>query len=159
MRLLRTLLASGAVGLALAVGASAGEQPPRTLGVALNGTLRVTSGVSVTPRWASMRGVWLDTKVRCGVQRRLRVVAEIHYVEFKGGSKGRRFVRRGRFLHANCTSAAPTVGFTIRAGATPFACPSGRWKRGWYSFIVRTTEPSTRLQALAIVDWLHNVRC
>ena len=152
----RSLAGSCAATLALAAGAAA-QEGPSALGSARLGTLTVTSGIVVSPTAAELRGVWNDTKVPCSAQRRLRVAAEVDYVPF--GGTGRRFVRSGRFLTPNCAEGGPNVGFTIRARQTPFACPSGRWKRGRYTFVVKTTEPSKGLRATVDVTWAKTARC
>jgi hypothetical protein len=152
----RSLAGSCAAGLALAAGAGA-QEGPSALGSARLGTLTVTSRVILGATSADLRGVWTDTKVPCSAKRRLRVVAEIDYVPF--GGSGRRFVRRGTFADANCAEGGPNVGFTIRARSTPFACPSGRWRRGRYTFVVKTTEPKRGLRATADLDWTRTARC
>ena len=152
----RSFAGSCAASLALAAGAGAQEWPS-ALGSARLGTLTVTSRVILDARSADMRGVWNDTTVSCRVQRRVRVVAEVDYVPF--GGSGRRFVRRGTFLDSNCAEGGPNVGFTIRARSTPFACPTGRWRRGRYTFVVKTTEPKRGLRAAADLDWTRTARC
>jgi len=151
----KALLAAAA---ALAAGASAlAASEPAVYADARLGSLRVVSGVVLTAKTADMRGVWLDSKVPCTVNRRLTVRAEIHYVPFQGSR--RRIVRQGVFRDPNCAEGGPNVGFTISGRSVGLACPDGTWKPARYNFLTATTEPTRRLKATASLLWEKRGRC
>ena len=153
MRLLAIVLASFAVSAALAQ--AAGE--PAAYATASVGSLSVTSGIVLSAKDADMRGVWLDPKAACTVNRRLRVKAEINYIPFQGAP--RRFVRSGKFLDPNCAEGGPNVGFTISARNLKIACPNGTWRPARYALLTETLEPTKSLKATASLLWEKRSRC
>ena len=154
MRLGVAVLVCLAVSAALAQ--AAGE--PFATGDAHLGTLHVTSAVYVNPRSVELMGVWQDTKVKCTVNRRLKVKGEVDYIPF-GGTPRRPFVRTRTFLDVNCAEGGPNVGFTVTAKQLGLACPNGTWKPARYNFLTRTTEPARKLSATASVNWAKTSRC
>jgi hypothetical protein len=143
--------------LVLAAAAALAVDEPASYGTARLGSLTVTSGILVSAKSVVMQGVWNDAKVSCRVNRRLTVKADVNYIP--AGGNPRRFVRRGVFLDTNCAEGGPNVGFTITARQPGFACPNGAWKPARYSFVVRTIEPTRKLQSVVSLDWFKTARC
>ena len=59
----------------------------------------------------------------------------------------------------NCAEGGPNVGFTIFAKPNGFACPNGNWRPGDYSFLTRTTELASGLQATAVLILTRTAAC
>jgi hypothetical protein len=150
---LTVLLLAGSAALAPAA------DEPTSFAFARLGSLQVISSVMLSASSADMRGVWLDTRVRCVVSRKLRVHAEISLSPLVGEGASKRYVRAGAFPDPNCAEGGPNVGFTISARKANFACPNGRWKPGIYSFDTTTTEPKKKLKASASLGWTNRVNC
>ncbi len=144
-----------AVTAALVLPAQASAEP-FAFGEARKGNLRVVSGAFVTSRAADLRGVWFNPSRPCNVSRVLRVNALIDYSR---GSTTKRVTRRKSGAVQNCAEGGPNFGFTVRAARVGLACPSGRWKPGFYTFVVRTTHRATGLQAMVSLAWHNQRRC
>ncbi len=166
----RALIASILVGggVLAACPAYAGA-PPSGIGDAKLDTLRVLSSVAVTQRRVDLRGTWLDGRLGCDEYRSVRIGAILTYVSSNGAHKRR--MTRGRVgVVRNCDEGRPNFGFRIRAvdtvpkpeGHHPhlgLACADGRWKRGSYTFTVRTLHRLTRLAATITVGWENEEAC
>lgn len=151
-------LAAVSVGAALALAASAqaaGE--PVAYADAQAGTLRITSGVVVSPTAVDLRGVWQDTKLPCSAQRKLAVRAVVHFTP--PGGVSRRVVLSRTFKDVNCAEGGPNVGFTPTARTLVMACPNGVWKPGAYEFDTGTTDTVGKLKATASLNWTKTARC
>jgi hypothetical protein len=146
------------VGAGLAGGARRAAPVPDTAayGEARLGSLRVVSGVRVTPTGVDLRGTWLDATAGCRTNRRLRIAAVVDYA---GGAAPRRVGRGGSFSAPNGGEGGPSVGFTLTARAAGLACADGRWRPGRYSFATTTTEPTRALRAVASVVWVASRAC
>ena len=136
---MRATLAIACVSLVAAAGGGAAIEPPLASGDARLGTLHVASGIIVYASSVDLRGVWIDPSLPCSASRRLTVRATVFRTPF--GGTGTYRLRTGVFPDANCAEGGPNVGFTLTARRLGYGCPSGRWKPGRYSFVVRTTEP------------------
>jgi hypothetical protein len=143
-----SLLVAGCA-LAPASGAAAETS---AYGDARSGSLHLTSGVIVLPRSADMRGVWVDESVPCAANRRLKVRVDIFFTA-PGSGAGRHLTRFKTGKVGNCAEGGPNFGFSLRADGNGFACPGGTWKRGRYSFVVRTTYLATGLRATASLNF------
>ncbi len=154
---MRMKIVSGLAALAAGAVASApAAAEPFAFGHAERGSLRVVSVASVAARSAELRGVWLDENVGCDQFRSLRVGA---LIDFSRGSTTRT-IRRGRVgAVRNCAEGGPNFGFTITARAAGLACPNGRWRPGFYSFVTRTTHRATRISALVSLAWENRSAC
>jgi len=142
---------------ALAAGsAAASSHEPFGFGNAERGSLRVVSGVFVASGAVDLRGVWLDDTVGCDQWRSLRVNALVDYS--RGGVTKR--VSKGRVgAVRNCAEGGPNFGFTVKARPNGLACPNGKWKPGFYTFVVRTTHRASGLRALISLAWSNTVTC
>jgi hypothetical protein len=136
--------------------AAATNHEPFAFGQVERGSLRVVSGAFVGSRAADLRGVWLDESVGCDQWRSLRVNVLVDYAR---GSVTRRVSRRRTGAVRNCAEGGPNFGFTIRAAPNGLACPNGRWKQGFYTFVVRTTHRASGLRALVSLGWSNTARC
>jgi hypothetical protein len=153
----RLLIVVAAGFIASAALAQAAGEPFATADAHL-GTLHVTSAVYVRAKSVDLLGVWQDAKVKCSVNRRLKVKGAVDYIPF-GGTPRRPFVRTRTFLDVNCAEGGPNVGFSVTAKQLGLACPNGTWKPARYNFLTRTTEPTRKLAATASVNWAKTVRC
>ncbi|HZR92515.1 MAG TPA: hypothetical protein VFA44_08935 [Gaiellaceae bacterium] len=151
------ILPAVAAALALTAARAGAAGEPSVFAAATLGSLTVTSGVLVSPASVDMRGVWTDTKRACSATRRLTVKALVDYVDRAG--RTHRLTLTNRFADANCAEGGPNVGFTLSARQVALACPSGAWKPGRYDFVTTTTEPVTKLKAIASVGWNKSGRC
>ena len=142
--------------LALAVPASAADEPG-TFGVAQRGSLKVVSGVMLTPNGGEMKGVWLDAKQNCRTQRTLRVSIEIDLVSPAG--KTTRIKRTRRGLVDNCAEGGPNFGFDLAPKAYGMGCPNGRWRPGRYALTTTTTHVRSGLIASASLYRQVTRRC
>jgi hypothetical protein len=129
---------------------------PFAFGEARRGNLQVISSAFVTGRAADLRGVRLNESRPCNVSRTLRVNALIDYSR---GSTTKRVTRRKTGAVQNCGEGGPNFGFTIRAPRVRLACPSGRWKPGFYTFVVRSTHRASGAQATVSLAWANRRRC
>ncbi len=153
----RTTVAAASSLIALVVPAPAiASHEPFAFADAQRGSLRVVSAAFVAPGVADLRGVWFDETLACDERRTLRVNVVIDYSR---GSATRSVSRRRTGVVRNCAEGGPNFGFTLRARRVGLACPNGRWKRGFYTFIVRTTERATGLRATVSLGWDNRERC
>jgi hypothetical protein len=159
LAMIKKTLLTATIALAASAGLAGAQNEPSSYATAQIGTLKVVSGVVLAPKAADMRGVWLDDKVSCSVNRKLTVRAQIVVSPLSGAGPSHRVSRSGTFLDVNCAEGGPNVGFTISAKAAKSACPSGTWKPGQYSFTTTTTEPTRKLKALASLGWTKRGRC
>ena len=53
----------------------------------------------------------------------------------------------------------PNFGFDVTARGLGMACPSGRWRPGFYSITVRTFDPTSGLTASASLYRRETRRC
>ena len=139
-------LAVGLFALAFAVPALSADEPG-TYGVAQRGSLKVVSGVLLTPTGGEMKGVWLDEKQICLTRRTLRVAIEIDLVSPAGTTTRVKRERKG--LVDNCAEGGPNFGFDLVPKALGLGCANGRWKPGRYSMTTRTTHVRSGLVAAA----------
>ena len=156
---MRTRILSGVVTLAALLfpgAALATNHEPFAFGSAERGDLRVVSGAFVAAGSADLRGVWFDETVGCDQWRSLRVNVLVDYTR---GSVSRRVARGRTGAVRNCAEGGPNFGFTVRARRNGLACPNGRWKPGFYTFVVRTTHRASRLRALVSLAWSNTVSC
>lgn len=144
-----------AVAAALVLPAEASAEP-FAFGEAKRGKLQVISGAFVADRAADLRGVWLNQSRPCNVSRMLRVNA---LVDYSRGSTTKRVTRRKSGAVQNCAEGGPNFGFTVRAARVGLACPNGRWKPGFYTFVVRTTHRASGVQAMVSLAWQNRTRC
>lgn len=146
MRSIRSTLVGALAGLAaFAVSASPAAAEPFAFAQAERGSLRVVSGAFIGPRDADLRGVWINEELGCDQFRGLRVAVLADRV--RAGRTTR--VRRERTgAVRNCAEGGPNFGFTLRASRIGMGCPNGTWRRGLYTFVVRTTHIATRTRAV-----------
>jgi hypothetical protein len=151
---MRTALAL--LALALAAPAAAADEPG-TFGMAQRGSLKIVSGVLLSPTGGEMKGVWLDAKQTCRVKRTLRVSIQIDLVSAAG--KTTRIKRARNGLVDNCAEGGPNFGFDLAPRAYGMACANGRWRPGRYSMTTKTTD--TRSGLIAQASLYHQVtrRC
>ncbi len=142
--------------LLTAPGPALATHEPFAFGDASRGSLRVVSGAFVGTSVADLRGVWLDETKTCNTWRSLRVAVLIDYSR---GSVTRRVARQRTGAIRNCAEGGPNFGFSLRARAVGLACPNGRWKPGFYTFVVRTLHRATRLEATVSLGWNNRARC
>ena len=154
---MRVRMVCAAAALAVGAGASGpAAAEPFAFGHAERGSLRVVSVASVSARSAELRGVWLDESVGCDEFRGLRVGALIDYSR---GTTTRTIRRARRGAVRNCAEGGPNFGFTISARGAGLACPNGRWRPGFYSFVTRTTHRATRVSAVVSLAWENRRAC
>ncbi len=142
------------LGLLGAAGTTAGE--PFAISAATLRTLTVTSRALVSPASVDLRGGWRGTRAACTARRPLAVRAQVDYVTPAG--KTRRVVL-SRTFRASCTDDGPGDGFTLTAAQLGDACPDGTWRPGHYTFVVGTTDRTTKLRAIASLAWPKSTRC
>ncbi len=121
------------------------------------GSLTVTSRALVSSGSVDLRGGWHDTKRPCRIERRLTVRVQVDYVTTAG--KTHRKILSKTIATPNCADGAPSLGYTLTARMLGDSCPSGAWKPGQYTFVVKTTEQATKLQAIASLSWPKPGRC
>jgi hypothetical protein len=144
------------VAAVLAGTASASNHEPFAFGQSERGDLRVVSGAFVAANAAELRGVWLDDSIPCDQWRSLRVNVLLDYS--RAGVT--RSVSRGRTgAVRNCAEGGPNFGFTLRARRVGLACANGRWKPGFYTFVVRTTHRASGMRAVVSLAWSNTVSC
>jgi hypothetical protein len=138
-----------AAGLLLlpAVALAAADRPAATA-MAQRGTLKIVSRVLLDDRGGELKGVWLDVRQRCNVQRTLRVSYDIDLV-LPGGRTIRRRPAARTGPVGNCAEGGPNFGFDVTARALGLACPSGSWKAGRYSIGVHTLDVRSGIAAQA----------
>ncbi len=142
--------------LALGAAPALASHEPFAFGNASRGSLKVVSGAFVAPSTADLRGVWLDASKSCNTWRSLRVKV---LVDYSRGSVTRRFSRERTSPVRNCAEGGPNFGFTVRASRIGLACPNGRWKPGFYTFVVRTLHRATGIEAMVSLAWENRTRC
>ena len=135
--------------IALGCASAAGAQDlPSAYGMAQKGTLKIVAGVLVTAKGAELKGVWLDDTKGCLVKRTLAVSILVDRVPKQGGATTR--VRRSRSGAVdNCAEGGPNFGYDLTARAARMACPDGRWKPGYYSFVTKVRDQTSGLVAQA----------
>lgn len=145
--------------LALALAGSAAAQDlPSAYGTAEKGTLKVVAGVLVTAKGAELKGVWLDGTKGCLAKRTLAVSILVDRVPKPGGATTR--VRRSRSGPVdNCAEGGPNFGYDLTARAARMACPDGRWKPGYYSFVTRVRDRTSGLVAQASLHYEATRAC
>ena len=149
-------LAAVLFSLVFAIPAFAADEPG-TYGVAQRGSLKVVSGVLLTPTGGEMKGVWLDEKQNCLTRRTLRVAIEIDLVSPAG--KTTRVKRDKKALVDNCAEGGPNFGFDLAPKALGLGCANGRWKPGRYAMTTRTTHVRSGLVAAASLYRQVTRRC
>lgn len=153
---MRTLLASLALGLAVATAGAAADWPT-AYGVAERGSLRVVSNVRLEPTGGEMKGVWLDDDRSCRDRRPLRVSIQIDLVSATG--KTTRVRRSRQALVDNCAEGGPNFGFDLQPKALGLGCPNGRWKPGRYAMTTRTLHVPSGVAAHASLYHQVTRRC
>ncbi len=150
------ILLVAAVAAAMASGAGAAGEPA-AYADARDGSFVVTSGVVLLAKAAEMKGVWLDETKPCSTTRKLRVSIEVGYVPPAGQGRRVRLSRSG--MVENCAEGGPNFGYLVQARRLNFACPSGTWKPGRYSFLTRTLDTASGLAASASLLWDKRSAC
>lgn len=144
---MRSIAAAVVIVLACAAGSAAADLPS-AYGMAQKGALKVVAGVLVTAKGAELKGVWLDDTKGCLVKRTLAVSILVDRVPKPGGATTR--VRRSRSgALDNCAEGGPNFGYDLTARAARMACPDGRWKPGYYSFVTTVRDRAGGLVAQA----------
>lgn len=133
-----------------------GIDQPSATGMAQRGSLKIVSRVLLDDRGGELKGVWLDAKRPCSSQRTLRVSYLADLV--RGGKTTRRRSFRSGAVQ-NCAEGGPNFGFDVTARGLGMACPSGRWKPGFYSITVRTFDRVSGLTASASLYRQETRRC
>ena len=146
-----------AFGLAGA-GSAAAADLPSAYGTAEKGTLKIVAGVLVTAKGAELKGVWLDGTKGCLVKRTLAVSILVDHVPKPGGATTR--VRRSRSGAVdNCAEGGPNFGYDLTARAARMACPDGRWRPGYYSFVTTVRDRTSGLAAQASLHFEATRAC
>lgn len=153
----RTVIGTLVAAAALAVPAATAANEPAAYGMATKGTLDVVSGVLVSARAVDLRGVWLDDTKPCSQTRTLRVSIEVFYSSSTGATKRTKLAKSGAV--ANCAEGGPNFGYTFNAAARGYACASGVWKPGNYSFVTTTRDTASGLVASASLSWTKKGSC
>ncbi|MBD0339276.1 MAG: hypothetical protein ICV67_08335 [Thermoleophilia bacterium] len=153
---MRRLLLATAAAAALAVPVAVAADLPSATGMAQRGTLKVVGRVLLDERGGELKGVWLDARRPCSVRRTLRVSYLADHV--RGGTTTRRRGTRTGLVQ-NCAEGGPNFGFDVTARGLGMACPSGRWRPGFYSITVRTFDPASGLTASASLYRQETRRC
>ena len=151
---MRTVLAL--LAFALAAPAAAADQPG-AFGMAQRGTLKIVSGVLLSPTGGEMKGVWLDPRQTCRVKRTLRVSIQIDLVSGAGNTTRIKRARGG--VVGNCAEGGPNFGFDLAPRSYRMACANGRWKPGRYSMTTKTTDTRSGLTAQASLYHQVTRRC
>ena len=145
--------------LALAAPATAADDPG-TFGMAQRGSLKIVSGVLLSPTGGEMKGVWMDATQKCNVSRRLRVSIQIDLVSTVGlTTTTTRYKARRAGDVDNCAEGGPNFGFDLKPRTFKMACPTGRWKPGRYSMITKTLDLRTGISAQASLYHQITRRC
>ncbi|MBD0290762.1 MAG: hypothetical protein ICV74_05850 [Thermoleophilia bacterium] len=152
----RLLGLAATAALALSATPALASHEPFAFGDASRGSLRVVSGAFVGSSAADLRGVWLDETKSCNTWRSLRVRV---LVDYSRGSVTRRVRRERTGAVRNCAEGGPNFGFSLGARRIGLACPNGRWKPGFYTFVVRTLHRATGIEATVSLAWPNRVRC
>jgi hypothetical protein len=142
--------------LALAAPAAAADEPS-SYGMAQRGTLKIVSGVLLSPTGGEMKGVWLDAKQGCSARRRLRVSIQIDLVSANGKTMRYKAWRVGPV--DNCAEGGPNFGFDLKPKAYKMACANRRWKPGRYSLVTRTLDLGSGISAQASLYHQVTRRC
>ena len=156
MRTRRTIGALVAAA-ALAAPAATAANEPAAYGTATRSTLNVVSGVLVAAKSVDLRGVWLDETKPCTQTRTLRVSIEVFYSSSSGATKRTKLAKSGAV--GNCAEGGPNFGYTFKAAARGYACASGAWKPGNYSFVTKTRDTTSGLVASASLSWTKRGSC
>ena len=149
---MRTLLA--ALALLLAAPAAAAADWPGTFGMAQRGSFKLVAGVMLSERGGEMKGVWLDAKQGCLVERTLDVAIHIDLVNPDGTTT--RVKRSRRAPVDNCAEGGPNYGFDLAPRALGMGCPGRRWKPGRYA--MTTIVRDVRSGLVAQASLYHQVR-
>jgi hypothetical protein len=142
--------------LALAAPASAADDPS-TYGMAQRGSLKIVSGVLLSPAGGEMKGVWMDAKQGCSARRQLRVSIQIDLVSASGKTTRYKATRLGPV--GNCAEGGPNFGFDLTPKAYKMACANGRWKPGRYSMVTKTLDVHSGISAQASLYHQVTRRC
>ena len=137
-----------AVIAALAVaGAAKAADEPGTFATAQRGSLKLVSGVLLTPRGGELKGVWLDPRRPCSTRRRLTVRIHIDLTPPSGATRRIRRSRTG--MVDNCAEGGPNFGFNVNPGALGLGCADGRWAPGRYALSTTTIDLASGLKVTA----------
>ena len=120
---------------------------PAAYGIAQRGSLKVVSGVLLSPTGGEMKGVWLDGKRGCLDKRRLTVAIQIDLVSPAGKTTRVKRSRTGSV--DNCAEGGPNFGFDLVPKALGLGCANGRWRPGRYSLTTKTIHLASGLMAQA----------
>ncbi len=142
--------------LALAAPAAAADDPG-TFGMAQRGSLKIVSGVLLSPSGGEMKGVWMDARQPCAARRTLRVSIQIDLVSANGKTTRVKRIRTG--LVDNCAEGGPNFGFDLKPSSYKMACANGRWKPGRYSMITKTLDVRSGMSAQASLYHQVTRRC
>lgn len=154
---MRSIAAAIVIALACAAGSAAADLPS-AYGMAQQGTFKVVAGVLVTAKGAELKGVWLDDTKGCLVKRTLAVSILVDRMGKPGGATTR--VRRSRSGAVdNCAEGGPNFGYDLTARAAKMACPDGRWKPGYYSFVTKVRDRTSGLVAQASLHYEATRAC
>ena len=151
------VLAAVVVLLALAPAAGAADDWPGTFAVTERGSFKLVAGVLLHTTGGEMKGVWIDEKQNCRVQRTLRVAIEIDLVNPSGTTTRVKRFRSG--VVDNCSEGGPNFGYDLKPRALKLGCAGGRWRPGRYSMTTRVTELRTGLVAQASLYHQVTRRC
>jgi hypothetical protein len=124
--------------------------------VAERGPAKVVSRALLSARGAELKGTWYDSGRSCIARRSLRVSYLVDLV--RGGTTTRRRAARTGAVE-NCAEGGPNFGFDVTARGLGMACPSGRWRPGRYSIVVRTFDAVSGLRAVASLYYQETRRC
>jgi hypothetical protein len=136
---------------------AAGAEQPAAYGIAQRGSLKVVSGVLLSPAGGEMKGVWLDGKKGCLDTHRLRVQIQIDLVSPAG--KTTRVKRSRAGAVDNCAEGGPNFGYDLAPKALGLGCANGRWRPGRYSMTTKTTHLDSGLTAQASLYHQVTRRC
>jgi hypothetical protein len=151
---MRALLA--VLALALAAPASAADDPG-TFGMAQRGSLKIVSGILLSPTGGEMKGVWMDARQACNARRQLRVSIQIDLVSANGKTTRYKATRLGPV--DNCAEGGPNFGFDLKPRAYKMACANGRWRPGRYSMLTKTLDVRSGISAQASLYHQVTRRC
>lgn len=59
----------------------------------------------------------------------------------------------------NCAEGGPNFGYDLTARAAGMACPNGRWKPGYYSFVTTVRDRTSGLAAQASLHYEATRAC
>lgn len=160
MKRKRGIAAAAAIVTLAAAPAAVAQTVEFAFGSARQGSLIVSSGIGVAPREVSLRGGWVNEAVPCTNARRLRVRTIVSFSPPAGvPGRPRNIFRTRTGAVTNCAEGGPNFGVALSAAGNGLACPDGRWKPGFYSFAVTTTQLASGLRAIASLGAQQTDRC